>query len=75
MKNNRGVSIISFILVICILAVIAFLGYQIFYEDILNLGLADSTVINTLNIISISCPPYIILRKVIVIPYPFRSTS
>ena len=50
MKNNRGVSIISFILVICILAVIAFLGYQIFYEDILNLGLADSTVINTLNI-------------------------
>ena len=39
MKNNRGVSIISFILVICILAVIAFLGYQIFYEDILFLPL------------------------------------
>ena len=49
MENNRGVSIISFILVICILSIIAFLGYQIFYEDILNMGVAD-TVINTLNI-------------------------
>ena len=38
MENNRGVSIISFILVICILSIIAFLGYQIFYEDILNMG-------------------------------------
>lgn len=39
MKNNKGISIISFILTILILILIVFLGYEIFYADILDIGL------------------------------------
>lgn len=37
MKNNKGISIISFILTILILILIIFLGYEIFYIDILDI--------------------------------------
>ena len=52
MKNNKGISIISFILTILIIVVISFLGYQIFYEDILEmqediLGSKDENINNS----------------------------
>lgn len=52
MKNNKGISIISFILTILIIIVISFLGYQIFYEDILEmqediLGSKDENINNS----------------------------
>lgn len=37
MKNNKGISIVSLILVILILILIGFLGYEIFYVDILDI--------------------------------------
>ncbi len=38
MKNNKGISIISFILTILILILIAFLGYEVFYVDIFDIN-------------------------------------
>lgn len=37
MKNNKGISIISFILTILILILIIFLGYEVFYVDIFDI--------------------------------------
>jgi len=46
MKNNKGVSIISFILLILIIILLLFIGYQIFYADIFNLNDNTETISN-----------------------------
>lgn len=46
MRNNKGISIISFILTILIFILIGFIGYQIFYVDIFDIT-DETTVANT----------------------------
>ena len=47
MKNNKGISIISFILTIFIFILIIFLCYEFFVVDIFDLNLRTSQLENT----------------------------
>ena len=46
MKNNKGISIISFIIIILILILSAFLFYGIFYADIFNMMSEEAGTLN-----------------------------
>lgn len=50
MKNNKGISIISFILTIFIFILIIFLCYEFFVVDIFDLNLRTSQLENTKKI-------------------------
>lgn len=54
MKNNKGISLISFILFILIIILVAFLYYEIFYIDIFdkkNKDIAASNVAEQTDVI------------------------
>ena len=48
MKNNKGISIISFILTILIIILIGFIVYEIFYVDIFDM-IDDVAIVNTIG--------------------------
>lgn len=54
MKNNKGFSLISFVLFILIIILIAFLYYEIFYVDILGIKSGDASIINVTEPINVS---------------------
>ena len=49
MKNNRGISLISFILFILVIILFAFLYYEIFYIDIFGVKNEDIAAVNAVE--------------------------
>ena len=49
MKNNRGISLISFILFILVIILFAFLYYEIFYIDIFGVKNEDVAAVNAVK--------------------------
>lgn len=54
MKNNKGFSLVSFILFIFILILAAFLYYEIFYIDIFDIKSGNASIINVTDNINTS---------------------
>ena len=50
MKNNKGFSIISFILTILILILLVFIFYEVYYVDIFEIMNKESSINNNRNI-------------------------